>query len=85
MSQPANLIGRRVRDARLSRRPRITQARLAALLQLEGLSIDQAQISKIEGLSRPVSDFEIAALARVLNVSASWLIGETELPQRSDK
>jgi transcriptional regulator with XRE-family HTH domain len=82
MVQPANLIGRRVREARLSRRPRLTQINLAALLQLEGLNIDQAQVSKIENLSRPVNDFEIAAFAKALHVSASWLLGETDKPER---
>lgn len=83
MTQPANLIGGRVRQARMSRRPRITQEQLAAMLQVEGVNIDQAQVSKIENLTRPVSDFEIAAIAKILNVSASWLLGETDKPERS--
>jgi len=82
MAQPANLIGGHVRQARLSRRPRITQEQLAAMLQLEGMNIDQTQVSKIENLTRPVSDFEIAALAKALSVSASWLLGETDDPKR---
>lgn len=82
MAQPANLIGVRVRQARMSRRPRITQEQLAAMLQLEGVNIDQTQVSKIENLTRPVNDFELAAIAKILNVSASWLLGETDDPKR---
>lgn len=82
MAQPANLVGGRVRQARMFRYPRITQERLAAMLQLEGMNIDQTQVSKIENLTRPVNDFEIAAIAKILGVSASWLLGETDNPER---
>jgi len=40
--------------------------------------IDQSGISKIKGGSRPVSDVEVVALAKALNVSVAWLFGETE-------
>jgi len=78
----ANLIGQRVRQARRARNPRLTQTDLAAQLQIQGLEINQAQISKIEAKRRPVSDIELAALALALRVSASWLIGETDSPGR---
>lgn len=76
----SNLIGSRVRQARLSKKPRLTQLALASLLQLEGLDLDQTQISKIENRTRPVTDFEVAIIAKVLNVSASWLLEETDNP-----
>lgn len=76
MGTPANLIGGRVREARLACFPVVTQEQLAILVQLAGLSITQVQISKIENLARPVTDFELVFIAKALGVSASWLLGE---------
>lgn len=73
-----NIVGPRVRQARKVARPQLTQIDLAARLQLLGMSIDQAGVSKIETGRRPVSDIEVAALARVLKVPVSWLFGETD-------
>lgn len=83
MKEQANLIGQRVREARLFQVPKLTQVKLANLLQLQGVDIDQVQISKIENGTRPVNDIEVAALAKTLNVSSSWLLKETNIPQRS--
>jgi transcriptional regulator with XRE-family HTH domain len=77
-----NIIGQRVRQARYFSQPKITQAYLANRLQIEGLDIDQSQISKVENGTRPVSDLELAILAKLLNVSSSWLLNETDHPQR---
>ena len=52
-----------------------------ARLQLLGLKVDQATISKIEHGHRPVLDTEVVALSRALKVSAAWLLGETDMPQ----
>lgn len=82
--RPLNIIGKRVRQARLASKPGLTQLNLATKLQLEGLDLDQAQISKLENGIRPVTDIEIALLAKVLNVSGSWLLGETDKPRRLD-
>jgi len=76
MRQNSNLIGARVRISRYAKNPKLTQINLMKLLQLEGLDINQAQLSKIEHGIRPVSDIEVAVFAKVLNVSASWLLGE---------
>ena len=73
-----NIIGPRVREARRIARPRLTQIDLAARLQLLGLSIDQAGVSKIETGRRPVSDIEVAALAKALKVPVSWLFEEAD-------
>jgi transcriptional regulator with XRE-family HTH domain len=43
-----NIIGSRVRKARYEAKPPISQEDLAARLQLAGLKIDQAMISRIE-------------------------------------
>jgi hypothetical protein len=75
-----NVIGSRVRQARLKSSPRISQLDLVARLQVQGLKIEQPALSKIENGRRPVLDIEILALAQALGVSVAWLFGETDLP-----
>lgn len=82
MEHSSNLIGKRVHLARLSMKPKLTQVALASKIQIEGLNIDQTQVSKIEGGIRPINDIELVTIARTLNVSSSWLLGETNNPQR---
>ena len=75
MEKKVNITGERIRDARLRARPSITQDDLVARLQVQGLEyMDQAKISRIEGGTRPVYDYEIVPLAKSLNVSVSWLL-----------
>lgn len=69
-------MGARVRQARKTAKPPITQTDLVARLQLLDISIDQSGLSKIEGGQRPVLDIEVAALAKALKVSVAWLFEE---------
>ena len=69
-----NIVGARVRRARKTAKPRITQRDLVARLQVLGVMIDQSGLSKIESGRRPVSDVEVVALAKALKVSAAWLL-----------
>lgn len=71
-----NLIGERVRLARENTQPRMTQQALATKLQLEDFYIDRGGIAKIESGIRHVSDIELVKIAKILKVSASWLLGE---------
>ena len=72
-----NIVGDRVRKARLNAKPPITQGDLVARLQVQGLEyMDQAKISRIESATRPVYDYEVVQLARALDVSVSWLLSE---------
>lgn len=73
-----NIVGTRVRQARKAAKPPITQTDLAARLQVLGVVIDQSGLSKIESGQRPVSDIEVAALAKVLKVSVEWLLEGTD-------
>lgn len=73
-----NIVGPRVREARRARKPSLTQAELAARLQLAGLNVDRATVAKIECRYRKVDDRELLALANVLGVSATWLLGQDE-------
>ncbi len=71
-----NIVGPRVREARRKAKPPLTQGELAARLQVMGLKIEQAAISKIERGQRPVMDSEAVALAQALEVSVGWLLGQ---------
>lgn len=68
-----NLCGDRVRQARVTKR--LSQADLAARLQIKGIIIERDSISRIEIGTRFVPDYEIPVLAEVLNVSVAWLLG----------
>lgn len=74
-----NIVGSRIREARLKHKPSMTQEELAAKLQLAGLDLSRTAIAKIEIGYRGVSDVELRGLARILSVSADWLLaGEGE-------
>ena len=75
---PKNIIGERVRLARKKAKPQITQMDLAARLQILGLPIDQAAVSRIESGSHEVTDVEVAMIAKALGVTVGWLFGESE-------
>ena len=70
-----NIIGQKVREARLKHKPSLTQDQLSAKLAALGVTIDRVGISKIESGARRVYDFELKALARVLRVSSTSLLG----------
>ena len=47
-------------------------------MQLAGVDLNASGLSKLEGQLRSVLDYEIVALAKVLNVSVLWLLGLEE-------
>ena len=73
--QNNNLVGKRVKKARLARKPKLSQDALSGKLSGRGVAIDRAGIAKLEGGSRYVSDFEVKALAAALGVTVGWLLG----------
>jgi transcriptional regulator with XRE-family HTH domain len=72
-----NIVGNRIRQARKSAKPPITQMDLVARLQVQGIRIDRSALSKIEIGRRPVTDIEAVAFAKALKVSVAWLLEET--------
>ena len=70
-----NIVGERVRQIRLKRKPQLTQDQLSGKLAAIGVSIDRAGLSKIETGRRCVVDFEVRALAEVLGVTTDSLLG----------
>ena len=80
-SQWKNVIGERVRLARLAVKPPVSQEDLSGRLAARGIQITQTGISKLETRQRYVMDYEVAAIAKVLRVSVSWLFAESKSPR----
>lgn len=78
MDAKKNRIGGRLREARLSERPKATQEDVSARLATMGVSLSASSIGKIENGTRPVTDIQLCALAKALKVTAAWLLGEAE-------
>lgn len=68
-----NLIGARVESAR--KRKGMKQKELLAQLQVYGVDMNASGLSKLEGQIRYVTDIELVALADILEVSVSYLVG----------
>lgn len=68
-----NISGDHIRTARLALR--MSQADLAARLQVEGVVIERDSVSRVELGTRFVPDYELPVFARVLHVSVDWLLG----------
>lgn len=67
-----NISGDRIHQARTAKR--LSQADLAAQMQVNGVIIEREAISKIETGDRFVTDYELMIFAKVLNVSVDWLL-----------
>jgi len=52
---------------------------LSGRLAKLGIQLDRAAIAKIENGQRYVLDYEVRALARALDASLSWLLGEGQV------
>ena len=69
----ANVCGRRICKIRKERG--IDQVDLAAALCVDfGLKLEQSDISEIERGVRGLKDFELDAIANVLDISPTWLL-----------
>lgn len=74
-AQKRNLIGQRVRQARLASNPPVSQDDLAGRLAAQGILLDRSAISRIESQTRYVMDYEAAAIAQALKVPLATLFG----------
>lgn len=83
MDAKKNRIGNRLREARLSERPKATQEDVSARLAIMGVSLSASSIGKIENGTRPVTDIQLCALAKALKVTPAWLLGEAAEKTRS--
>lgn len=71
-----NVIGQRVREARLKATPALSQDDLAGRRAAQGILLDRTAVSRIESQDRYVMDYEAKALAIALRVTVAWLFGE---------
>lgn len=71
-----NLIGSQLK--RLRKEKDLSTRDLATQLQLAGIDIDRNVINRIENNKRYVTDIEIRAIAKILNVSYDVLIDGEE-------
>lgn len=69
-----NLIGGKVKELRT--KAGMSQQALSNKLELQGVYVCRGSVSRIEDGSRTVTDIELYAIARVLNVGASELLPE---------
>lgn len=67
-----NIAGERIHQKRTAMR--LSQADLAARMQLHGITIEREAISKIETGDRFIADYELMILARIFEVSMEWLV-----------
>lgn len=78
-----NVCGDKVRLGRAMHHPPLTQEELANKIQLTtGLEITKIIISRIEKGERHVIDQELRMIAKALNVSMDWLVGDADKPDR---
>ena len=69
----ANISGARIKKARED--AGMDQVELSAALSVDfSIKLDQSDISEIERGVRGVKDFELDAIAQVLDVSPTWLL-----------
>ena len=73
--QSRNIVGKRVKMARQSHFPSLTQDQLSGKLATKGVQLDRVAIAKIETGIRCAFDYEVRALAIALKVDARWLLG----------
>ena len=67
-----NIVGAKVEKLRKDKK--IKQKELVAMLQSKGMDICETSMSRLEGQTRLVQDFEIVILAETLGVTTEWLL-----------
>lgn len=72
MTQPRNIVGPIIREAREEKG--LTQAMLVARLNLEGWDISRETLAKVESQVRWVADFELVQLAKGVGVEPGDLL-----------
>lgn len=73
-----NICSDRVRLGRALQKPPITQDELAQRMQFMGMEdMTPLSISRIEKNQRHVCDAELRLLAKALDVSMDWLVGDS--------
>ncbi len=72
-TEKVNIIGKRIKEARTT--AKMSQRALSEKLELLAVYTCRGSISRIENGQRAVTDIEIDAISKVLNVSLDYLFG----------
>lgn len=72
-SEQVNIIGTRIKEARI--KAGISQKQLSDQLELMAVYTCRGSVSRIENGKRAVTDIEIDAISKVLQVSLDYLFG----------
>lgn len=70
----SNVVGDRVRQARLQRNLSLQQLQ-QLILEQSGMNLSQPTLTRIERRERSLFDFELIALIKALEIDARWLLG----------
>ncbi len=73
-----NIVGKKIKEVRLSSKPAISQEDLAGRLAAMGILLDRSAISRIENQTRYLMDYELAAIAKCLKTKIALLFGKEE-------
>lgn len=73
-----NIVGGKIRSLR--QELGLSQEKLAARLQVNGMDLERGVIKRIENGTRTVSDYEIKAFADFFNVSYQELLDDSAQP-----
>lgn len=72
-NEKANIIGAKIKEARI--KAGLSQQELSNKLELMAVYVCRGSISRIENGERAITDIEIDAISRILNVSLDSLFG----------
>lgn len=72
-SEQVNIIGGRIKEARI--KSGMSQRQLSEKLELMAVYTCRGSLSRIENGRRAVTDIEIDAISKILNVSLDYLFG----------
>ncbi len=72
-TEKVNIIGPKIKEARI--RAGLTQKQLSEKMELLAVYTCRGSVSRIENGQRAVTDIEIDAISRILNVPLDFLFG----------
>ncbi len=70
-----NFVGKKIR--RLRTKNKMSQQKLSALLELQGVYVCRGSVSRIEDQSRTVTDIELLAISKVFKVTVDELFDDS--------
>ena len=69
-----NIVGAKIEARR--KELGMKQVDLLAQLQVKGIELTASGLSKLEGQLRSVNVYEVVAIAEILDVPVTWLLGQ---------